>query len=152
MLTDSLVDSFVALAGPDFSWEAARGDHRPPSTWRAELRRDLYSRQSGLCPQCGDALPSPDSDAWESETDTAHVVARGGSGVRRGFLPGNLYAAHRACNGRTAPRWEILGGVRTLVQGKPVLRVSDFARPDLVPTEWTAKPVMVERQKARARG
>lgn len=119
MLTETMVDNFVALAGPDFAWDGVKGCSRPPSTYRKALRFDLIRRQSGICFACGDML--------DESAEFCHIVSRGEK--LRGWLPGNIAVGHAACNTRQKNRG-------------PVVRVADMVRPDVVPMEWTSPVVL----------
>lgn len=135
MITDTDVAGFVALAGPDFSWDV-RGCSRPPSTVRRALRDDLWARQGHTCPVCG-----------EGENGIAlefnHVVARGP--MVKGFLPGNVFTGHATCNARTKPLYNDEG---TLISGVEVLDSNYLVRMDVIPTEWTPFPILKATLKA----
>lgn len=137
MLTDTMVDGFVALAGDGFRWDGVRGCSRPASNVRKQLRDDLWSRQGEVCPFCGQG---DNGDALEF----CHIVARG-PGVK-GFVPGNVATGHASCNARTKPLYDEAGA---LISGVEVLRPgTHIARPDVVPMEWTPFPILRERHAA----
>jgi hypothetical protein len=136
MLTDTDVTRFVTLAGPTFAWSGVPGCSRPASDVRKALRADLRERQGGICPQCGD-------DVAENVAEFCHVVARGPK--VKGFIPGNVFAGHSWCNASTKPLYDDEG---TLIRGIEVLTPDMFARPDLVPDEWTPFPVLRARKDA----
>lgn len=133
MYTNTDVVMFTRLAGPAFLWDGVRGCSRPASDVRKALRSDLWARQGGICPQCGDAVA-------EADAEFLHLVARGPK--VKGFIPGNVMAGHRTCNASTAPEWDTEGH---LIRGVPVLTPDMLARPDLVPAEWTPFPVLRTR-------
>lgn len=132
MLTPTMVDAFKALAGDDYMWTGVRGCHRPPATVRRALRLDLIARQGGICPQCGNAL--------DDTAEFCHVVSRGPA--VKGWIPGCIFAGHVACNASTKPIHDNDGNV---LSGVAVLTVDMFARPDLVPDEWTPFPILRNR-------
>lgn len=127
MLTDTDVATFVALAGPTFSWDV-KGSSRPASDVRTALRSDILARQGGICPQCGSEARNP---------EFCHIVARGPK--VKGFLPGNIFVGCAACNASTKPLYDDEG---ILISGVEVLTPAMLARPDLVVFEWTPFPVL----------
>lgn len=129
-ITASDIDGFVALAGEGFAWEGVRGSSRPASDVRRKLRDDLWMRQGKVCPVCGNG---DNGDALEFN----HVVARGPK--VKGFLPGNVFTGHGACNARTKPLYDERGN---LISGVEVLTLDYFTRADLIPTEWTPFPIL----------
>lgn len=122
MLTQEVIEGFVALAGDDFSYAGVRGGHRPTSKVREPLRLDLFSRQGGLCPVCGDGM----ADTVE-DREFNHVVSAGPD--KRGYFPGNVFVGHPACNTRCE---RVHGEVIPL----------DALRADLIPMEWTPFPIL----------
>jgi hypothetical protein len=124
---------FIALAGPGYEWAGVKGCSRPASDVRKALRDDLAARQGGICPQCGDAL--------RGNYEFCHLVARGPK--VKGFVEGNIFAGHPACNASTKPLYDNEGNL--LPGGIEALEPSDLARPDLVPTEWTPFPILRAR-------
>lgn len=131
MLTNEMVSAFVALAGDGFAWEGVRGSSRPASDVRTALRVDLLERQGGVCPVCGTTGTA--RGAWEFN----HVVARGP--LVKGFIRGNVFAGHSSCNSLTKPIYNENGA---LISGIEVLWVEHFARPDVIPTDWTPFPIL----------
>lgn len=120
MITEQTIEGFITLAGPDFSWAGVRGCGRPPSSYmgrkgiRQALRLDLIARQGGICFACGEVL--------DDTAEFCHIVSRG-PGIR-GWLWGNVAIGHAVCN-------------EAQKQRGPIVHMSDMARPDVVPTEWT---------------
>lgn len=139
-LTETMVDNFVDLAGDGFMWEGVRGSHRPPSSVRRALRDDLANRQGGICPVGGEMLPgfsATEGNNWTAGVEFNHVVARGP--MVKGFVVGNVFAGCAAHNAMTKPIYDENGN---LISGIEILRVSHFARPDVIPTEWTPFPTL----------
>lgn len=140
-MTYTLEDTarLVAMAGPDFAWRNGPFNKnepaRPSSKVRKALRDDLAARQGYICPQCGHAL---NRDGMG--TEFCHIVARGPE--QRGFVRGGIFSGHSACNASTKPQFDADGN---LVSGIAVLTPDMFARPDLVPNEWTPFPVLAAR-------
>lgn len=132
-LTQTMLDTFSAMAGPDLSWAGVRGSSRPPAKdgVRVGLRADLLARQGGICPVCGDSGEA--RGAWEFN----HAIARGP--MVKGFVEGNIFAGHSSCNARTKPIYDNEGN---LISGVERLPLSHFARPDVIPNEWTPFPVL----------
>lgn len=129
-ITNVDVQRFKDLAGSDLLYVGVKGSSRFGNDIRTKRRTDLLERQDGICPVCGES--GTERGAWEFN----HVVARGPK--KLGFMPGNIFAGHSSCNAKTKPTY--VDGV--LVAGVEVLWVEHFARPDLIPTEWTPAPVL----------
>ena len=148
MLTQTMIDYFAALAGPLFLWDSVPKrspmgpNERPDSGWRIPLRMDLVARQGGICPVCGNALPGDGSIGGIVEFN--HVVARGPH--IRGFIKGNIFAGCAPCNSATKPLYDNDG---MLISGREILDIDYFARPDLIPLDWTPTPIL---RRARKRG
>lgn len=134
MLTiEFILSSLIPQCGPSFDWSHAWSNSDRPSGGlrnggrvRVGMRNWLWEAQGGICPTCGNALPDPD------RCDLAHVIGSGS--MRKGFVAGNIYLSMPSCNvevARTVPNG---GYVTTLTPG-------DFARPDLVQTEWPVSTV-----------
>ena len=123
MLTQSVIDGNVALAGPTFEWAGVSGTSRPASDVRTPLRLDLIARQDGICFACGAML--------DGTAEFCHIVSRGpgGSSGGKGWKVGNIAVGHAACN-------------LAQKENGPVVNLSDMARPDVVPMEWTPFPIL----------
>lgn len=127
-LTDSLVAHLVMLSGgmsERFAWRGVGGTSRPAAATRRGLRVFLTDVQEGTCPDCGLAL--------DATAEFAHVVTRGLDAMHsdegKGWTPGNIMLAHRACNRMQQARG-------------PVVLPEHLTRPDLVATEWLPVPVL----------
>lgn len=123
MLSIDAIEGMRALAGSDYSWSSSRGGHRPTAKVREPLRSDLYSRQGGVCPVCGDMMGDDVSDR-----EFNHVVSAGPD--KRGYFPLNVFVGHPACN-----------TMCERVHGE-VIPLEGFKRPDLIPAEWTPFPIL----------
>jgi hypothetical protein len=131
MLTTERHAALVTMAGTDFMWDAA------PTCTLARvqvhgLREYMRQAQGGLCAACGMAL--------NEYGEMCHVVSAGPKS--RGWVEGNIYLGHSACN--EADR-----------QHGAIVPLSSILRSDLILTEWpdaTARRVMgeVQRDKTRA--
>ena len=132
-LTKERHAAIVDEAGPKFTYPGIVGGSRPPSTYRKELREDLIARQGGLCPVCGNELEFPQFN---------HVVSRGNA-VKGGLghYVHNLFAGCATCNLECA---YMFGDVSEdgMVRDGGVIPFEHFARPDLIPSEWTPPPVL----------
>jgi hypothetical protein len=138
-LTAARHAELVLIAGPDYTYPGVRGSSRPGSDVRTELRADLVERQGNLCPVCGDALRFAQFN---------HVVSRGNK-VKGGLghMPENLFAGCATCNLDCALRF---GEVTEdgMVKDGGVIPFEHFARPDLIPSEWTPFPILRDRRAA----
>jgi 5-methylcytosine-specific restriction endonuclease McrA len=123
-ITATDIQRFVDMAGDGFAWAGVKGTSRPASDVRTKLRDDLLNRQGGICPVCGD-------DVTHAEFN--HVVARGPK--VKGFVAGNVFAGCASCN--TDCKNEYGDGT-----DGGVIPLERFARPDVIPTEWTPFPVL----------
>jgi hypothetical protein len=139
MLTQAVIDNFVDLAGDDRMWEGVKGSHRPGSDVRRQLRDDLIERQGNTCPVCGWTLRFPQFN---------HVVSRGPA--VKGFLPLNVFAGCATCNLDCALTYGEVDEDNNVIDGG-VIPIERFARPELIPSEWTPFPVLRERRKASKR-
>lgn len=125
---------------------------------RVGMRLWLHTAQSGLCPTCGNAVhPFIGSDM-------AHIVGSGDN--RNGYIAGNIFLAHSACNvgqarlsfeygnadnetrqnvlARIAAYCESEYGAVTVANESGynlILTANDFARPELIPMEWPVETV-----------
>lgn len=162
MFTTEFVARLVAMAGPSFLWTGIPGAGRPSGgrrgggSARVGMRMWLHRAQQGLCPTCGTEVhPTVGSDL-------AHVV---GSGPNRGgWVPGNIYLSHASCNVAVARQaWEYgavestrkahLDAIARYVGAEftttltnesgysLILTPSDFARPDVIATDWDVPTV-----------
>jgi hypothetical protein len=124
-ITATDIERFRAMAGEDYSLPV-KGTSRPGSDVRTKLRDDLLNRQGGICPVCGDEV---------RHAEFNHVVARGDAKNPKGFTPGNVFAGCAGCNTDCK---------NTYGDGDNggVIPFERFARPDLIPTEWTPFPVL----------
>lgn len=133
MLTlEFIIAELVPQCGNDFSWAGARvasdrpsGGERRGGRPRVGMRNWFYDVQGGICPTCDKGM---DRDI----TDLAHVFGSGSG--RKGFVPGNIYLSHPACNvevARAVPN----GGYYT------TLSPSEFKRPDLIQLTWPVNTV-----------
>lgn len=134
MLTKAHIARFVALAGEGYAWAGVRSCSRPASDVRKALRDDLAQRQGGLCPLCGNALRNPQFN---------HGVSRGPK--VKGFLPGNVFAGCKACNDDCMAEYGERDDNGMVIDGG-VIPIERYARPDLVPMEWTAFTVLRTRR------
>lgn len=135
MLTQDFINALADMAGDDFSWPVS-GTSKPSGGVKPMLRDDLLARAGGICAVCGESGTA--RGAWEIN----HVVSRGPA--IKGFTIGNLFAGHSSCNALTKPIY--VDGA--LVSGVEVLPLSHFARPDVVPMEWTPFPILRAMAKA----
>lgn len=119
MITQDMISAFADMAGADFSWSGTRGGHRPTAKLREPMRADWLTRQGGICPVCGDPVVNG---------ETNHVVSQGPS--KRGYFPGNVFNGCASCNTRCEREYGA------------IIPVIAFARPDVIPMEWTPKPVL----------
>ena len=137
MLTDAAVAALVALSGGEasrYDWHGVPGCSRFDANKRLGSRRAgarifLRDYQEGLCPDCGLSLDNGDL------IDFCHIVSRGldakHSDEGKGWVAGNLFLGHRACN--KAQQWR-----------GPVVLPEHLTRPDLVAdaSEWPSTPVL----------
>lgn len=159
-LTISHVVALIAMAGEDFAWkytprncDRPSGGRRLNGIPRVGMRHWLFAAQGGICPACGKHMGHPDAPGL----DMSHVV---GSGPKRlGFVASNIYLADHGCNaGQSvradegdraadlakvaryidADRLHVLANVTGY---SVVLTPADFARPDVIATEWPTDTV-----------
>ena len=121
MITQSMINAFVAYAGPDFTWKAGPPSSRPHTDIRTGLKAFLWRYSDGRCVFCGDEVPERDAQA-------CHIVSSGGPKVRRGYVAGNIATGCGPCNDRQAE------------DGLDIVPLSRIARPDLVPDVWPRMP------------
>ena len=121
MITQSMINAFVADAGPSFTWKDGDPSSRPHTDIRTGLKAYLYRYSEGLCVFC--ARPVDERDA-----QACHIVSSGGPKVRRGYVAGNIATGCQTCNDRQAEA------------GWDVVPLSAIARPDLVPDAWPRMP------------
>jgi hypothetical protein len=165
MFTIHTVAALVTMAGLDFRWQGIAGAGRPSGgarkggRVRVGMRLWLHAAQGGLCVTCGNPV-----DALLG-SDLAHVVGSGPA--RSGWVAGNIYLSHASCNvGVAREAWENgslhgggitdaarlaaldeytrLEGTLTLMNTEGqrlVLSPRDFARADLIATEWPVSTV-----------
>jgi hypothetical protein len=125
MLTQSILARLTRLAGEGYRWDIPANTARLSSDPRAGLRVWLASFQNGKCAFCGEAL--------DERFDICHVVSGGEN--RKGWYEGNLAAGCRECN-------ELDGA------NGPVIAFETIVRPDLIPQEWPAIPVLARAGRA----
>lgn len=131
MLTDDRHAALVTMAGDDMMWDAA------PTCTLARvqvhgLREYMRQAQQGMCAACGLAL--------NEYGEMCHIVSAGPKS--RGWVAGNIYLGHMACN--EADR-----------QYGAIVPLSSLLRADLILTEWPdasdrRRMGEVQRDKARA--
>lgn len=170
-LTYNLLVTLVTLAGDltsDAAWsltprnsDRPSGGKRKGGLVRVGMLLWLHAAQGGICPTCGHALDV-------QYADLAHVVGSGPK--RRGYVAGNIYAAHPSCNvGQAREAWEagsrdgVYAGTgetrrdylaRLIADGasasdttahdagyRLILTPADFKRPDVIATEWPTDSV-----------
>lgn len=164
MFTVEFVASLIAMStggtwsGAPVSTDRPSGGTRNGGKVRDGMRVWMHAAQDGICPTCGTPVhPFIGSDL-------SHVVGSGDK--RKGFLAGNIFLAHSACNvgqarlsfeygntGHGETRADALARVArycedtysvTLANEEGyalTLIPSDFARPELIPTEWPTNTV-----------
>lgn len=139
MLTDDRIAELATLAGDDFSWNGVSGCGRLPSSYmgvkgfRAIVREFLAAAQGYVCPQCGGDLQDG------SPVEFCHVVARGPE--VKGWVEGNVFAGHAACNASTKPQHDDTGRV---VSGVAVLTSRHLQRMDVILTAWPSKAALAK--------
>jgi 5-methylcytosine-specific restriction endonuclease McrA len=116
MLTESMVQHLIGLAGPDFTWTTSKSS-RPHTDIRTGLREFLWNEANGECVFCEESVSL-------DRSHMCHIVSSGGPKVRRGYVPSNLALGCADCNARHS---EVFGDV---------VPYAEIARPDRIPAAW----------------
>lgn len=152
MITETFIKSLAVRAAvaslkdsSPYAWGGESGDSRPSNRHpaggspRKGIVAYLSDAQRGMCPHCAESLTTP-VGGFLRPVDACHVVGSGPQ--RRGFVVGNIYAGHSACNLDASRRVSTDTPLTAIHNGyRLTLSLADFLAPEVIQTEWPVSSV-----------